>query len=501
MRLPLALEPAPGEALVSYLTRRAAQHGCTLATLGDHIGLRQRGYWPGLLGVRIDSGLAGHVADPLGLHPGAVRTMHLSRYDQQAFDLTGLTHRSDLPAIRAVSTRHWVRLSGSSFCPPCLTTDGAWQVRWRLPWSTTCPDHDVFLVRHCPSCRHVPGTNNRLRGSAPARVDAPTDTRLCLYPVDGDVCGTDLTTAPTQRAPKAALDRDKAFTTVFETGRGTVAGADQTALRTVRAWQSAIGLALHLGVTTVPGWGAHRGSEPPPDPVTMHRLLTVTAPVIDAVTVPEAAEVVSGWCTQAGVQSPDAHTFARGMQSAAALTPIADHVLATTGRAHTRLRRMSDLDGQHRIPVLEYDLDDIPQLVWPCALPEHLQGSTRPDVLILRAVVSMILVRMHGTRTWAEAGTPLGLPATKARGWARYAFATPFGHRQALLEAARATAPLLSSQPHRHAWAQRPPITGNGLTAFAAAQNSACRRSDLGASWCPCPAQPACAGQVTGVSA
>lgn len=489
MRLPLALEPALGEALVSYLTRRADQHGCALATLGDHIGLRQGGYWPGLLGVTIDAALAEHIAHPLSLDPAAVQAMHLSWYDQKTFDLTGLD-RADLRAIRAVSTRHWVRLSGSSYCPNCLGRDGVWQVRWRLPWSTTCPDHRVFLARHCPGCGNVPGVHNRLSGSAPARADAPPDTRLCLYPIDGDVCGTDLSTAPTTRAPKPARDRDRLFTTVFETGRGTVAGTDHTALRTVRAWQSAIGLALHLGVTSVPGWGAHRGTEPPPDPVTMHRLLTTVAPVIEADTVADAAEVVAGWCTQAGVRSPHAHTFDRGMQPAAALTPITDLVLASTGRAHTRLRRMSDLDGQHRILVLDYDLDDIPQLIWPCALPEHLRGSTRPDALILRAVVSMVLVRMHGARTWVDAGTPLGFPATKARDWARYAFAGKFGLRQTLLDVARAAAPLLGSQANLHTWVERPPITGHGLTALADAQNPSCRHAQSGGSWCPCQAQP-----------
>ena len=498
MRLPLALEPTPGEALVSYLTRRAAQHGCTLATLGDHIGLRRGGYWPGLLGVRIDPDLAVRTAYLLGVDPGVVERMHLSVFDQRAFDLNGLSERADLRAIRAVSTRHWVRLSGTSFCPVCLATDGVWQVRWRLPWAVTCPTHQVFLSRHCPRCRNVPGVHNRLRGSAPARADAAPDTRVCQHPAGGAICWTDLTTTPTQPAPLDAVVRDRAITDTLTLGRGTVAGAEHTALRSMRAWQSAIGLALHLGVTTVPNWGSHRGTEPPPDPTVMHQLLQVAAPVIEAPTTGDAADVVNGWCRQAGVRSPDAHTFARGMQPAAALTPITDRVLATTGRAHTRLRRMSDLDGQQRIRVVDYDLDDIPQLIWPCALPDELRTSTKPDALILRAVISMILVRMHGARSWAEAGAPLGFPPTNATNWTRYAFATKFALRQQLLDAAHAVGPALASQPHRHAWAHRPPIAGNSLAAFARAQRPYCAREVGG--WCPCAA-PHVAGPTTeGVS-
>lgn len=472
--LPLHLTPGRGEAWISYLTRRAAQHGCTLAALGDHIGLREGGYWSGLLGVRIDAALAEHVAQLLGLSRPAIERMQLSSYDHKAFNLDGISAAARLAEIRAVAARHWVWLSGTSFCPQCLAFDREWQVRWRLPWAVTCPTHRVLLNHHCPACGTVPGVHNRLSGSAPARAMAPPDTRACQRPVGDGVCGADLSAAPALAAPAEAIARDQVFADMFTNGRGRVAGAEHSALRAVRAWQSTIGLALHLGITSVPGWGAHRGTEPPPDTATMHQLLQVAAPVIEAPSTQDAADVVAGWCHRAGIRSPNAHTFARGMQPAAALTPVTDHILATTGRAHTRLRRMSDLDGQHRIPVVDYDLDDIPQLIWPCALPESLRSSTKPDALILRAVVSMILVRMHGARTWADAGAPLLFPASKATTWTRYAFAVKFGHRSALLTAAHNVAPTLVAQPERHSWSARTSLVGNGLTAFANAQKPSC---------------------------
>lgn len=376
MRLPLALDPAPGEAWTSYLTRRASQHSCSLADLGTHLGIRDsRGHWPGLLGVRAESGMVKSLVEPLGLEDQQIRAMHLDRYDQIAFTLDGLADGADLQCIRAVTTRHWIRLSGSSFCPGCLRRDGVWKIRWRLVWSVTCPEHRCVLVGACQMCGHVLGTSNRLRGSAPAHADAPTDTRLCLYPTVTGVCGADLTMSSTARAPQAAIERDLRFDKMFASGRGLVAGTDQTALRSVRAWQSAAGLALHLGIATVANWGGHRGTQPPTDPTMMNQLLEVAAPVVEAPSVAEAAAVLSDWCRQGGV-SPDADTFARGMQPAAALRPITDHVLSHAGRAHTRLRRMVDLDGQYRIPVSAWDIGDVPQLAWPCALPTALRIST-----------------------------------------------------------------------------------------------------------------------------
>ena len=64
-RLPLALEPLPDESWPSYLTRRAAQHGTTLAGLGSHLGLRdERGRWPGRFGVSVSPGHVERVAMP-----------------------------------------------------------------------------------------------------------------------------------------------------------------------------------------------------------------------------------------------------------------------------------------------------------------------------------------------------------------------------------------------------------------------------------------------------
>lgn len=110
--------------------------------------------------------------------------------------------------------------------------------------------------------------------------------------------------------------------------------------------------------------------------------------------------------------------------------------------------------------------DDIPQLVWPCALPEHLRNSTRPDQRILRAVVSMILVRMcTDAKDWVEAGATLGFPQQKSRNWTRYAFSSRWGLRGDLLAASHALGVKLT-QPNCSSFNRRNPVRASAQGLF-----------------------------------
>ena len=499
--LPLALEPIPDEAWHSYLTRRAAQHGCTVATLTEHIGLQRGGRWPAYHGVILDQSVTEHVAPLLGLPAEAVQRMHLSRYDQAAFDLEGLLDNPGIDATRRVVHRQWTWLSGAAYCPSCLTTDGAWRLSWRLPWITTCLAHDRALVGHCPACGGVPGLANVLGASAPSRVAVAPDGRLCTHPEPHRrICAHDLSTVIAHHAGPERLARTRLLRQVIETGSGTVAGKRHTSLRTLDAWRTAISIATRLGVVDAQGWGrTHRQGTPPRDPDVIDRLLAVAEPLIDATDVDAAADVLARWCTAAGITSPHVDTFERICQPAAAVKPVIAALLSRYGRAHTRLnRRLVDVDGAPITPG--YEVGDIPQVAWPCALPPHLRDSSRPDHRILRAVISMALVRAVDPGGWIQAGAALGLPADKARGWTRYAFSEAQfpGQRGDLIAAALRLGPLLAArsaslrpQPDRtQPWTQRPHLdpTRYGVTILHTAQAPDCRRTDASSAWCPCTA-------------
>lgn len=488
-RLPLALAPLDNESWPSYLTRRAAQHGTTLAELGTHLGLRDgRGRWSGRFGVQLDPCDVQRLAPILGLLPTEIENMQLSSYDQLAFDLTGLANDSPIAATRATAHAAWVWLAGSTFCPLCLAEDdGSWRLSWRIPWITACVRHGVALRGSCAACGGVPGVGNRLHGSAPSRVAAAPNGRMCSHPHPGGaVCGADLSAQRTVHAERSRLARAHQMAELARGERSLVAGVERTSLQAFRAWQSAIGIAVRLGAVDAGDWGrTHRWANPPRDPDLVDRLLESVEPLVNAKDPESAADVLEVWLRQAGIRSPNATTFSRITKPSAALQPVIDKALSRCGRAHTLIQRR--LVGQDGLALDQrgWGPEDVPQLVWPCALPERLRNSTRPDQRILRAVVSMILVRMcTDARDWVEAGAALGFPADRSRNWSRYVFSERFGLRYALLVSAERLSQALPDQPQRTQWAVRGRIHGFGVGGLGWAQAPDCVRD--GDAWCPC---------------
>ena len=487
-RLPLALAPLDDESWPSYLTRRAAQHGTNLAELGTHLGLRDgRGRWPGRFGVELAAGDVHRIAPILGLAPVEVEGMQLASYDQLAFDLSGLHGNHAIAATRAAAHAGWVWLAGSTFCPHCLAEDdGAWRLSWRIPWNTICLRHNAHLVGACQACEGVPGLGNRLHGSAPPRVATAPDGRRCQHPQPaGSVCGADLSIQPTTAAQPGRVRRSTTMAALTAGQRGRVAGIERTPIQTLRAWQSSVGIAVRLGVVDAGSWGrTHRWANPPRHPDLIDKLLETAEPLITASTPDAAADVLENWLEDAGARAPHANTFDRTTQPAVALRPVIDQVLARYGRAHTLIQRR--LIGQDGRPIDEsgWGVDDIPQLVWPCALPEHLRHSTRPDQRILRAVVSMILVRMcTDAKDWPEAGAALGFPPDKSRNWTRYAFARRWSLKPELIAAADNLASH-NEFPREQRCQRRGQVRGSGVGALSRAQAPRCTRA--GGAWCPC---------------
>lgn len=488
-RLPLPLEPLEDETWSSYLTRRAAQHGTTLAGLGSHLGLRDsRGRWPGRFNVQLDAENRQRVAPILGLVPDQVQRMQLASYDQLAFDLSGLNGDSAIAGIRAATHTSWVWLSGSTFCPACLVEhDGAWRLSWRIPWNTACLRHETHLIGACATCGGVPGLGNRLHGSAPPRVAVAPDGSKCQHPEPGGaVCGSDLTQQPTTPASRYRLDRARTMAKLTAGHRGHVAGVERTSLQTLRAWQSAIGIAVRLGVVDAGGWGrTHRWANPPRDPDVVDCLLQAVEPLITAADPSAAANVLDDWLQNAGVPAPHANTFNRITQPSTALRPVIDELLGRHGRAHTVIQRLLVADEGQPMDTSAWGVDDIPQLVWPCALPDHLRESTRPDQRMLRAVVSMILVRMcSDAKDWVEAGAALGFPPDKSRNWTRYAFAARWNVKADLVKGAYLVAGRLACQSRRRVWQHRAEVRGFGVSGLGQAQAPEC--VDCGGLWCPC---------------
>lgn len=167
-RIPIRLDPIPGESFDSWLDTYAQRLRVPTVDLADALGVPR--------GLRRYPKLAvGHESlDPeriarraCGIDPAHVRALWvgLARYERL------VNHRlGGSTLLRAVRP-----LGCSRFCPACLRDSGGrWLAAWRLPWYLACPTHHTLLYSGCPHC-DGPQRDRSIRAD---RVDALT-TRCC----------------------------------------------------------------------------------------------------------------------------------------------------------------------------------------------------------------------------------------------------------------------------------------------------------------------------------
>ncbi|HEX6343085.1 TniQ family protein [Umezawaea sp.] len=189
-RLPIVVDPVPGEGLDSWLEALSRRLATPVSELLPVLGLgqaRRRGARLPAFAVCLRARESSRVAAATGIAPAAVRAMTLARYDAVAL-------RVDHTARRVVAQYVWARRRGTWFCPRCLADNGGrWLLRWRLGWSFACTRHRCLLADRCPSCGQVPQ-----RRTMWLRV--PQASRCLEHPASAGRrnlrCDTDLTTAP-----------------------------------------------------------------------------------------------------------------------------------------------------------------------------------------------------------------------------------------------------------------------------------------------------------------
>jgi|GEM_PF-2134542 len=196
-RIPIRLDPIPGESFDGWLDSYAQRLRVPTVDLAEALGVPR--------GLRRYPKLAvGHeTLDPeriarraCGIDSAQVRALWvgLSRYERLVTQRLG-----GATLLRAVRP-----LGCSRFCPACLgESGGRWLAAWRLPWYLACPTHHTLLDCGCPRC-DGPQRDRSIRAD---RVDALT-TRCC-HPTGENTgrgdnrCRHDLT-AGTPAEPAAA---------------------------------------------------------------------------------------------------------------------------------------------------------------------------------------------------------------------------------------------------------------------------------------------------------
>lgn len=132
--------------------------------------------------------------------------MLLSHYNGVCCDLTGLDPHN--PRSFAVTRRQWVYFVGSHVCPDCVAeSGGAWQLRWKLPWSLLCVRYRRLLVDTCTGCRRriVRGSTGVKKPVSPSHVPNPF---LCRNPrlEGGQSRWEDLCSFPLEKLAKVDLE-------------------------------------------------------------------------------------------------------------------------------------------------------------------------------------------------------------------------------------------------------------------------------------------------------
>ncbi len=152
--LPARVAIDPRESLDSYLERIALVNDLTTKSLVRMLKENRDGssVSTAFMLVRPSDELVGRIVDLTGLGASAVENSTLLRYDGGApLNLDGFDPL-DRASYRAIVCQGWFPQHGTQLCPLCLSHDGIWQLSWKLPVSTVCPDHGVYLVAECSRC-------------------------------------------------------------------------------------------------------------------------------------------------------------------------------------------------------------------------------------------------------------------------------------------------------------------------------------------------------------
>ncbi len=185
-RLPVRVDPVPGESLASWLEalsqRLSTPAVDLLPALGLDVAPQRRRAAAFTVLLRADE--ASRIAAVTGIPAPTLQEMTLAHYDAVV--------RAD-PDRRRLTPHHaWGRRQGTWFCPRCLAESGGrWQLRWQLGWSFACTRHRCLLADRCPDCGRVPRPGTLW-------LHVPQASRCSTHPEAARRnfarCGADLTT-------------------------------------------------------------------------------------------------------------------------------------------------------------------------------------------------------------------------------------------------------------------------------------------------------------------
>jgi hypothetical protein len=455
--LPVRPRRIEGEAFGSFVERLARDLNMSLASLLERTGFIAD---DSFRAIPVGYGIAS--ADPplealaqATRQPTAeIQRMLLSHYDGIALDLHDVDP-SVPDSFRRIAVREWAYFSSTRVCPACVAeNDGALLLRWRLPWSFACTQHELLLADTCSRCGYDTGSGRRDGRTAPAFITRIPKPGFCSNPMptgfayagrSATPCGfplVELAQTPLARssAPLAVqrqLDALLDGQTDATVGGGAVATLSYFSdLRSVVALILHTGLAQDLGslsTTCAEAWAAHeedrestlnaraaaraRGDGKRGPRMRLYLSAPTKAALLAAV-VPTAAEILAapssarltkrlGWIARRAreIDPGLVHRLDKAVKLSAPLQN-AWQVAVDSGGSFSSRTGLRHGAGDR----FSFGANDVPQLLWPdiydSEFAELLPQSNRDNA---RCFCSVALVKIASGATWGGAGVALGL--------------------------------------------------------------------------------------------
>lgn len=241
--LPLCPSPVSGESFSSYVDRIAAALGVPLSVVLRGTGLMSKngqniraGY-----GVVISAADLKRFSLAVRLPENEVAGMLLARYHDVACDMSRISPEDPI-SFQLVKPRMWEYWSTSHACTSCVAqSGGAWQLRWKFPWSFACTHHESLLVDTCPKCHKTIGHDSV--GMRPVRrslVPTPGACRnqVLLDPdnrrkrISWETCGypLEMVEAHSLRTWPKLLETQSRINAALEGGEVSIAGKEVSSI-------------------------------------------------------------------------------------------------------------------------------------------------------------------------------------------------------------------------------------------------------------------------------
>lgn len=456
LMLPARVAIDPRESLDSYLERTSLVNGLTTNNLLRM--LREDGDEPSVstafMLVRPTSELVGRIVDLTGLASTAVANSTLVRYDGGVpLRLDGFDPL-DRASYRAIVGQGWFPRHGTQVCPLCIAQDGIWQLSWRLPVSTVCPEHGVYLVAECSSCGrrfrtryhsplrphlddHQPCGNSLrhwhpCRHSVMAEIPVPASERVLRSAtrVRAAIQGEEVSTLAGALTPPAYLVELRNLATLL------LHLASRPGAHHVVDWAGDL-QAEAAGRTTElrgPRWGI----QPPTSAVVRGEALAAADGILSNPVCAEAVRRLTEWFSLI----PDVPGGPRGwIVNRAPMSPVVSWlaVQVLSSRRHVGL-----LIDHHEAPT-KLSLTAIPQLLDEHLYRRHFAGMLTTQESTGRLYASLCIARgQRPGSTWSAAAAYIGLDPDVGRRTSRAASTRLTVSPRELAAAANAAARELS---------------------------------------------------------